>query len=359
MKKALVVLLALTTLGAAMAFADDAATVTFSGKLYTGVRVTPNSEDDATWQLYDADTPSATRSRLYIAAFLGDFGVTYAFYGVAPDTTSTDPNATLADTPIYWGETYIWTTANFLDKMVQVNAGKIDNSVSDTVNKGWGGVSVQGLQFVVAPIDGLKIGYGLPATIAVETLTNGFEKSAIGFSYTMPSMAIIKATYINGGTDKNNFYAGVEIDAVPNLLAQVEAQLLLLGDETLPNATAYGKNEIFVNATYALGALTPGIELDVVLYGNSDVDTTFSIKPKVDYVLMPGTAVGASVAYIINGLNSDFTGQFDSGLVIDPYVKFTFNPKMALKIDAAYTLPDLSDTGVWTFPISINFLYTF
>jgi hypothetical protein len=140
----------------------------------------------------------------------------------------------------------------------------------------------------------------------------------------------------------------VAVLAVPNLTAQFEGQIKLLGSSTAQTI------ELFENVAYAMGPLTPAINADEVLYSASGLNTQIAINPNVDYVVMTGTAVGLSVTYTMN-----VAGASVNKLVADPYVKFTFNDKAKLKIDAAYTIPDLSATGTWSLPININFMWSY
>jgi hypothetical protein len=353
MKKALVVLLALTCLSA-LAFADDVAW-TFGATVKTGAQITIPSTGSTMIQAYDVDDPAASRVRLDAEAALGDFSAHVRVGGdLAGATTSAGVflNA--------W-----WVNSYFLDKMIQLQFGVLDHSVTDTVNKGWGGITVTGAQVVVTPMSGLSIGVAVPVSVTPGTIDSAFAGTRLGFAYTMPNLVTLKATFMNGAGDKNDsFAAGVAVLAVPNLTAQLEAQLVALGNQVAPikttPATVYGFNEIFANVEYALGGLKPGVEVDVTMYGNSGPSMTFGVKPKVAYTVMTGTDVGVSVAYTSKALTTAAGGytQADS-LVADPWVAFAFNTKAALKIDAAYTIPDLTATGTWSLPININFKYSF
>lgn len=391
MKKLLVVLLALTAIGVT-AFAQDV-TWTYGLTVKTGAEAILFDSDTATalggnkLLPYDADDSVASRLRFDAEAALGDFSAHIRVGGdgagiVSSTTTKTiteiatfgaavgvDPtkDAGLASTGTFlpaW-----WVQAYFMDKMIQMQFGNLDHAVTDSVNKGWGGLNVEGAQIVVTPMTGLSVGVAIPAVSAKYTLDEGLAGTKLGLAYTMPNLAIVKFTYSNAGGDKMSDVAGgVEIDAVPNLKAQFEFQDTDLGNKTTVLNTPgvsdanlsvkEGAIELFEFASYALGPLTPSLEMYQALPGDSALDMQLYVKPGIDYVVMEGTAVGASVKYI---MNPEFAvaGTPDSALVVDPYVAFTFNAKAALKIDAAFTLPDLSDTSVWAFPININFKYSY
>jgi len=361
MKKLLVVLLALTAVGIA-AFADDAPVWTFGAVWNTGALVTIGSKSlvpDSTIQLYDNNEPAQTRARFIGQVDLGGYGAKW-YTAMAGD----DPALGLSFTN--W-----WVYANLFDKMVQLNVGAVDNGFSGTVNKGYGGTSPQGIQIVVMPVDGLKIGMAVPvnesngAGVAQDViLKDTFKTLQFGAFYTMPNMASFAFTYVMGKYGKTviandtaptsksaELAAGVNVLAIPNLTAQFELDLTAMGDK------AAGKDELFQNFAYVMGPLTPGLTLYEDLYAASGSKMTFKINPNVDYAVMTGSNVGLSLTYTAN--KDGQTGGKINQLEVDPYVKFTFNSKAAVKIDGDYTIPDLTSTSDWKMPININFLYSF
>jgi len=357
MKKLLVVLLALTALSVA-AFADDVVW-TYGLTVKTGATLTfgdSTSFPQATLVPYDADDSVASRLRFDAEATLGDFS---AHIRVGGDNAGMDAT----------GDVFLnawWVNAYFLDKMVQLQFGNLDHSVSDSVNKGWGGLSVEGAQVVVVPITGLSVGASVPVNAAAGTFNQNIAGTRVGFAYTMPNTAIVKFTYINAPGDKQSDVAGgVEIDAIPNLKAQLEFQDTDLGSKVFVPSAGFsnlgvktGAVELFEFASYAMGPLTPSLEMYQALPSDTSYKMQLYVKPGIDYVVMEGTAVGATVKWIYKPAFG-LAGTGDNGLVIDPYVAFTFNAKAALKIDAAYTLPDLSSTGTWGMPININFKFSY
>jgi len=363
MKKLLVVLLALTAVGIA-AFADDAPVWTFGALWNTGAVITlgdKTSVPDATINLYDNNEPAVTRARFIGQVDLGGYGAKWytAFNGDDPAKAVTFTN---------W-----WVYANLFSNMLQINVGAPDNGFSGTVNKGYGGTSPAGFQFVVMPIDGLKVGMAIPVNELISVTVLGvsvpvtdtllkdtFKALQFGAFYTMPNMASVAFTYVMGKYDAAfssvpsktaELAAGVNVLAIPNLTAQFELDLTAMGDK------AAGKDELFQNFAYVMGPLTPGLTLYEDLYAASGSKVKIQINPNVDYAVMTGTNVGLSLTYIVD--NDGATGGNASGLNVDPYVKFTFNPKAAVKIDANYTIANLKSTSTWTMPININFLYSF
>jgi hypothetical protein len=334
----------------AFAFAEDVVWA-WSATINTGAQITlgdSTSVPDAMIEVRNADSPNASRIRFNGAATAGNYGLNFRiasdFAGIA------DPAQVVAgvvDLFHYW-----WVTAKWMDNMVQLRAGAINNTVTDTVNNGWGGMNVGGMQLIVVPIENLSIGLGVPLSTPAEKVTSAFAGTKIGFAYTMTDLVTLRATWMNaGGENTSDFAFGAALLAVPNLTAEFEVNAVNFGDDgTVDPASGI---ELFQNAAYQMGALKPGITIDETLWGDSALDMTIWVKPSIDYLVMDGLNVGASIKYIMNQ-----AGGTTSGLVVDPYAKFTFNDKAALKIDAAFTIGDLDDTSLWTLPININFLYS-
>jgi len=348
MKKALVLILGLMMVGT-MVFAQDAAAVKFTGTVKTGAVITLDSENDPTIAVLNNDDPNVSRVRLGVNASIGDFSLDYLI--------TVDLGGAL---PAYIPANF-WVTALFLDKMVEMRFGAIDHKAVDTKNKGWGGLNTNGAQFVVVPISGLWIGAAVPAYFDdgvaslgdPQDLNDAFQNFAVGAKYSSPNLADFMLTYMgSSASDSADFAAGVNVTAVANLVAQLEVLMSNIG-----GVAATDTNDIFENVEYTMAPFIFGVEGEQILYpSDTDLDMTISVKPKITYTLMPGTDVGASVKYTMNAIG--LTDQVN-GLVVDPWVKFTFAKDMTLKIDAAYTIGDLSDTSLWTCPINANFIFAF
>jgi len=350
MKKLLLVLLALTVLGV-MAFADDV-TWTYGATIKTGAQITvgdSTSTPDILAKVYDNDDGVPSRVRFDAEAALGDFS---AHIRVGGDGAGLTVDKTYTFNAMFLNAW--WATGKFFDKMLEVRAGNIDNSVTDTVNNGWGGSSVEGVQLVVVPISGLSIAYGLPFG-AGEKFASDYSASKIGFAYSMPNLATVKFTWMNAGGDKQSDVAGgVRILAVPYLTADLEVQATNLGFKAAVPVNT-DNIELFENAQYAMGAFAPGIVLDEVLYNDSSFKMQLYVKPYVDYTVSDSLMVGGNVKFTNNAGGTDKL----QSLGIDPYVKMIFNSKATLKTDFAFGIPDLTDTATWQMPININFMWSF
>jgi len=358
MKKLLVVLLALTCLSA-LAFADDVAW-TFGATVKTGAQITMGADSASTIAVYDADDSVASRVRFDAEAALGDFSAHVRVGGDAAGNLPLLTDAAAFSTGAFASNDFAfldawWVNAYFADKMVQLQFGDLDHSVTDTVNKGWGGLSVEGGQVVVSPMSGLSVGLAIPVYPTKSGLLDqALAGMKIGFAYTMTDLVTLRATYMNAGGDSfSDLAAGVAVLMVPNLTAQFEVQATDFGNDVT------GSIELFQNLVYQIGPMAPGLEADENLPNDSDAEMAISIKPKFDYLVMDGLNIGGSFAYI---MNNKFTKDWTQ-MVIDPYITFTFNAKAKLKIDAAYTMnsgdgqPGTAED--WTCPININFMFSY
>lgn len=381
MKKLLVVLLALTCLSA-LAFADDVAW-TYGVTVKTGAQITMSDSAAPGLAVYDADDSAFSRVRFDAEAALGDSS---AHIRIGSD----DGTIGLAK----W-----WVNQYFMDKMIALRFGKLTQTVTDTVNKGWGGLALSGGSIVVTPMSGLDVGLSIPAVTARGNLNEGLAGIKVGVSYTMTDMFTLKATYMNAGfeyapatadwmdetfavitaNEKNNsdFAVGVAVLAVPNLTAQLEVNMVNIGmkdsifvEDVATGAISIitGSIELFENFEYTMGPLVPGIEFGQMLWTDKDfiaekTKMGISFKPKVTYTVMDGFDAGLSVAYSMNSMNiADALAGGDGWtdkLVVDPSATFKFNDKAKVKIDAAFTVADVSDTSVWSCPININFMFKY
>lgn len=352
MKKLLVVLLALTAIGVA-AFADDAPVWTWGATVETGAVVTLANTGDPQIYVWDANQPVVSRARLISGVALGNYGLKFYIGNDFGGNNAGSANAASGNLA-YLSSNLVfpnfWVYASFLNNMITLNAGNPDTGFSGTVNKGWGGTVAQGFQVIVAPIDGLKVGMAVPVSVPQESTTTALGSMIGGAFYTMPNLASFAFTFAGskGTANSGEIDFGVNVLAVPNLTAQVEGKITSFG------ASSGQTTELFENVAYVMGPLTPAINLDEQLNNASGWNVPIAINPNVDYAIMTGTNVGLSVTYTMN-----VKGGTISSLNVDPYVKFTFNSKAWAKIDANYTIGDLSNTGTWTLPINIDFVYSF
>lgn len=339
MKKFVLVLLAVALVGA-MAFAQDAAkpTVTFTGKVETGVQINP---DKMTAVLHDDDSGTNSRIDLDVKATLGNFELGYYLRSDSLAAVSV-PN--------------FWAGYTFLDGKVILRGGKTDAGTTGTVNKGWGdGINTNGgIQLIVAPIAGLQIGGSvgnLSATSAA--VADTLEKPAVGLAYAIPNIGDLR---INYESFLKLFTAGFNYTGMANLTAQVEGYAIM--DKT-------NNMEAFENVAYAMGAFKPILGL----YEGTAKSTAlaFKINPEVDYTVSPVVLVGVSGTYVKNGdagVWKDITPDYyadgvtslgnTSSYSVSPFIQFNFN-SLASCLRIWYDTGDLANTDVSNGKIEINF----
>jgi hypothetical protein len=310
MKKALVVLLVLTCLSAA-AFAD-VAPLKISGSLETGFVVGMPKDGTNTLKLYDNDEGNATRFLVGIAftSADGNWGLNTRLdaEGLIGDGSATGKSGALAigvDRATLWGSVV---------PMVTLKGGLLDEEAFATAWEGWGNwIDGQvGFEVLVKPMDGLTIGYLLPVTGATDTfntltgipqpisafpgsdsLNSTLASSTLLAAYSMPNLANVQLGYRNGAFNTGYLWGGVDVKAIPNVLARVEFQAMA------KTAAA----TIFEEAGYTMGA----IGLDLAMWQ----DVSSESGSKIGYNFEPSVTYDMTVAKV--GLGFDFgndAGQF-------------------------------------------------
>jgi len=278
----LLAVVALMCVGA-MVFADTA-TVALTGAVEGGAKIVLGT--NSTIQQYTNNEGTTGWANMDLTATLGDLSAN--FYLRSSDfATWIIPNA--------------WVTEKIFNKMVELRAGNIDNAMSSTANQGFGGISGVGIQLIVNPIAGLSIGAIVPAPLVPADLVNTISLFGVGASYSLPNLANIVLTYLNA----KEFDAGVNVTAVANLTAQLEAKIPTTKSPTYT---------IFENVTYKMGSLTPGVSATELIASTFDLTVTpivtyamdiYSIWAQVGYTMSNSKIapeVGVSAAW--NGMGT-------------------------------------------------------
>jgi len=296
MKKAIVLLLALAVLGGAGFAQDDAPALKLSGALYGGLVYANGDGAGLKFDRWYGSVPDAFRVRLNAQLTAGNSGLKFRLQ-------SNDFSAPVIT------QGYMWS--GFLDNMIKVKLGKLDDYTFATVYNAYGNFDgVTGAEFILAPIDGLKIGafvpVALPNTVAI---ADQFAGTDFGLAYAIPDVANIVAGYQLG---ENVMWAGVDVKAIENVLARVEAKLTfdtstyviwervaytmdaltlqLSSKQTITDALALN---VTPNVEYALdfGAIGAGVGIDL-----AGTDLTISIDPYLDYNVDSGSIeIGAGI----------------------------------------------------------------
>lgn len=315
MKKLIVLLLAIAMVGAVSAQTAapaPAPALTFSGYLNTGFQYDTGSK---LVTLYGAYAGQTSRLRLNAAYTNGDFGVNFRYQS---NDSATAPTV---------GQALVW--GNLFNKMVTFKAGKLNDYTWATPYNAFGNFDGKtGVQVQVKPVTGLNFGVFVPLTAAGATPSNTFKDMSIAGKYSAAGLADFVAN-LNLGTAANALYGSVNVTAVKNLTAILEANV---GDLTKVSTTLYLDQYL----SYAMGDLSVGAYIDQTF----GTPFAWSVAPEVDYT-MGNVELYASV-------------MVGSGSVwsISPYINYTLNAKSSVKTYASYD-------NTKTFTIGSSFVFNF
>jgi len=254
--------------------------------------------------------------------------------------------------------------AKFLNGMVTVKAGELDGyEVAGPIWDDYGMSDTHtGVWVQVNPVDGLTVGYMLPATPTATGISTSFWTGMGGFMYTNKAFGSV-----NGGIDWTNVegmpnpgpigFWGLNITAVKNLTLQ--------GEGYIPATTDMGPISAMEYAAYQVNEkLNVGAYLSQDIYTNA---TAFNVFPQVSYTVSDMVTVGLygdafafndsqelglffdPVAYAgaeglfqaMSGASSDKSTILDSQMVYGagPYVKFTQGKATVTIGDSYFVLP--------------------
>jgi len=289
MKKALLILLALSIVGAA-AFAD----VKFGAFASIGMRAdynmnvnggTTNADSLYAWEWFQG-TPLIG---LATASFTGadpnmGFDTRFIVVGGAAYAANVD---------------YANAWIKVLDGMVKLNLGLFQASEDfETAEQAWGQNlwNVGGAPAFTAyayPIEGLTIGYQLPLAVAATapavtpTISDNLYNSKIGVRYTMKDVFGVTGGYLMGKSTSNAYF-GVDIKAIPSLGLWFEGLMVNLGD-----TTGLAETDLYLEANYpVMEGLKVGLagEYNIVdvdkLGGSTVVANAWVVEPYVIYTVM-------------------------------------------------------------------------
>jgi len=315
MKKLIVLLLTIAMVGAVYAEEAPAPVLKWSGLLNTGFQY-DNGTDSL--YLYGQNAGKASRLRLNADYTNGDFGVHFRLQ--TDDATTTAFSIKHA---LVWG--------NLFNNMATFKVGLLNDSTWATPYNSFGSLDgKKGVQLQVKPIKGLNVGAFMPLD-TTKTVPAGDVPKDMTFAgkYSISGIADVLAG-LNLGvapTTKTEAYGSVNVTAIENLTAIVEADLTDISD--IANTLALDEY-----ASYAMGNLAVGAYLEQV-FGSP---FGWTIAPEVSYTI-DKAEVGGS-----------FTIASGSVWSIDPYVTYTLNDKSTVKGYASY-----DNASVFTFGVSLLF----
>ena len=315
MKKLIVLLLTIAMVGAVFAEEAPAPVLKWSGLLNTGFQY-DNSTDSL--YLYGQNAGKASRLRLNADYTNGDFGVHFRLQ--TNDAMTTAFSITHA---LVWG--------NLFNNMATFKVGLLNDSTWATPYNGFGGLDgKKGVQLQVKPIQGLNVGAFMPLDTTMTVPAGDVPKDmTFAGKYSISGIADVLAG-LNLGvapTTKTEAYGSVNVTAIENLTAIVEADLTDISD--IANTLSLDEY-----ASYAMGNLAVGAYLEQV-FGST---FGWTIAPEVSYAI-DKAEVGGS-----------FTIASGSVWSIDPYVTYTLNDKSTVKGYASY-----DNASVFTFGVSLLF----
>lgn len=342
MKKALLILLALSIVGAA-AFAD----VKISAFTVTGLKMTSgaNATGDAYNQLYGYD---------YLRGFssLAVLGFSYS---------GSDPNygydARLLYIPNFGNDfapmmdlSQVWV--KMLDGMVMFTLGQVIPNSFATPGMEWGDSAWNGggANVTVKPIEGLEVAYqiAVPLDGSAPVISDAFANSKIGASYSMKDMFDIKGAFLMDKAEKqSDAYAGFSLTAVPGLGLWVELLMVNIGDTTAGG----GETDIFVMAEYAImEGLAAGVAFEYNMpafdWSATMNSSNFVVEPYVSYVIMEKVTLTGGADFGTGdfgwyGLQTGGVTVTKDGLLWAAFAKVDFaSPVGNIRVKAQYKVAD-------------------
>jgi len=367
MKKLIVLLLALTVVGfavsaqAAAAAAAPAPALVWGAYVETGFTYDQSGSGDALLGSSEqAWNPGlgfgAPAFDLYAKYNAGNYGLAYRIRSNADWTNR-------GNAAINLNRAYGWVSA--FNNMVTFSAGKFGHGTYQT--GGWEEFGdwyrTNGVAIDVTPMDGLKFGVMVPMDDnGVRTATQTLDLFWAGFDYTMKDMFEVvfayqnQQTYYHGDTgyttdpplpQSGDASIYVNILAVPNLTAYVEAQLGNIGSTTgtagdngyyYQGSDAYTK--LYEYASYDMKPVSFGLAVEENMWEASALGSDYQFDLFGTYT-MGTTDIGADIYYAIAGKTAGYADNL-AGYGIAPFVKFNINDNSFLKIGVSYFGGDIA-----------------
>jgi len=333
MKKALLILLALSIVGAA-AFADLKANafVVAGAKGVTGkaAGVDYNS-------LYGYD---------YYRGFSSLAVLFFNYQGSDPNFGYDArllyiPNLGLTPT---MDRSDVWV--KFFDGLLTVTVGQMTPNSFATPEMEWGDSQFNGagINLTVKPIEGLEVAYQMtvPVDGTAPVMSDAFANSKIGASYSMKDVFDVKGAYLLSKVEKtSDAYAGFALNAVPGLGAWVELLMVDIG------STVTGETDIYVEANYkVMPELLVGVAFEYNMIASDSALNNFVVEPYVSYTLMEGLAATAGADFGTGnfgwyGLTTGGSTVTKDGFMWDVFARIDWaTPLGNLRVKAQYANPD-------------------
>jgi hypothetical protein len=348
MKKALLILLVLSIVGAA-AFAD----VKFGAFAAIGMRAdyimnkantTTNVDSLYAWEWFQG-TPLIG---LATASFVGadpNMGFDTRFIAVGGSTPLGLPKplpSAISNTPAV---DYANAWMKVANGMVALNLGLFQASEDfETAENAWG-QNTWNSGFTPAftayayPIEGLTIGYQLPLQQTnAQSIADALYGSKVGVRYTMKDVFGATAGYLMGkGDGASNAYFGVSVSAIPSLGLWFEGLMVNIGSKNT------AETDLYVEANYpVMESLKVGVAAAYDIVTDAAGKSGFVAEPYAIYTvmenfnLMLGVDIG-TVNWGWYGLQNGGAALAGDGLQWDVFVRASMmSPLGELRIQAKY-----------------------
>jgi hypothetical protein len=333
MKKALLILLALSIVGAA-AFAD----VKISAFTVTGFKAET------------ASVAGVSNNRMigydYFRGFnsLAVLGFSYA---------GSDPNYGYDARLLYIPNLGLTPTMDLsqvwvkmFDGMLKLTMGQVIPNSFATPEMEWGDSQFNGagINLTAMPIEGLEVAYqiAVPVDGTNPVISDAFANSKIGASYSMKGLFDIKGAYLLNKADKaSDAYAGFSLTAVPGLGAWVELLMVDIG------STVTGETDIYVEANYAImEGLVAGAAFEYNMIASDSALSNFVVEPYVSYtlvekVVLTGGADFGTGNFGWYGLQTGGVTVTKDGFMWDVFARVDFaSPVGNIRVKVQYAAPD-------------------
>jgi hypothetical protein len=342
MKKALVGFLILAVGAGAFGQSEEKG-LKFGGALKTGFQFQADDTDahDPSMRMYNDDAGKETRFDLDGSYTQDNYGVVFRF---RTDTLISSP------TTIEVNQAYAW--ADFLNDMINMKVGKIDDSVWKTSgDEGFHYSTGSGLRLEVKPMAGLNLG------VFINGPSDGFftgkeiwldlEK---GESSTVTERYLLETAFgVKYETEAFNVAAGLKLDGKGDGLTQYDDVVKTKDTEgnTPPDYRTIKDSEKGMGAYVGFG-VTPmkgfnaNVEAQFNNLGGYDDYGWIWINETVSYAVTEPLEVGLVMHQRLFGSKALETGPKDPSpyLTFKPYVSYALNDKWTVGLDVPL--------GFWT-----------
>jgi hypothetical protein len=347
MKKALLILLVLSIVGAA-AFAD----VKFGAFAAIGLR------SDVTM------TNSKTIDTLYAWEWFQGTNLiglaTASFVGADPNMGFDTRFIAVNGAGVVPAVDYANAWMKVANGMVAINLGLFQAAEDfETAEQAygqntWNVSATPALTVYAYPIEGLTIGYQLPLSITgTASIADNLYNSKIGVRYSMKDVFGLTGGFLMGkAANSSDAYFGVSVNAIQSLGLWFEGLMTNVGSSTA------GETDLYLEANYPVAMLKIGVAAEYNLPNVSALKAAWVLEPYVIYPIADkvnlmgavdiGSAAASGAANVWGwyGLQTGGSANADNGIAWDVFVRASMmSPLGELRVQAKYGSVDSALTG--------------